>query len=173
MLTNVEKNRRNTVKNSVSKFVIGLIVGVLCTGIVVWQVMPRMMINVQKSKLNFDDTVSAVNESVTKEKDWKVPAIFDIQKNILDAGHKDMTKVKIVSLCQPHYAKKILESDDDKKVTTMMPLGIGIYETKGGEVYISTMNIGIMGMMFGGTIADVMGDAEEDIEEMLEDIAKD
>ncbi len=160
-------------KNSVSKFVIGLIVGVLCMGIVVWQVMPRMMINVQKSKLNFDDTVSAVNESVTKEKDWKVPAIFDIQKNILDAGHKDMTKVKIVSLCQPHYAKKILESDDDKKVTTMMPLGIGIYETKGGEVYISTMNIGIMGMMFGGTIADVMGDAEEDIEEMLEDIAKD
>jgi hypothetical protein len=41
--------------------------------------MPRMMINVQKSELNFEDTVSAVNESVTKEKDWKVPAIFDIQ----------------------------------------------------------------------------------------------
>jgi uncharacterized protein (DUF302 family) len=160
-------------KNSVSKFVIGLIVGVLLMGIVVWQVMPRMMINVQKSKLNFDDTVSAVSESVTKEKGWKVPAIFDIQKNILDAGHKDMTKVKIVSLCQPHYAKKILESDDDKKVTTMMPLGIGIYETKDGQVYMSTMNIGIMGMMFGGTIADVMGDAAKDIEEMLEDITKD
>jgi uncharacterized protein (DUF302 family) len=160
-------------KNSVSKFVIGLIVGVLFMGIVVWQVMPRMMINVQKSKLNFDDTVSAVNESVTKQKDWKVPAIFDIQKNILDAGHKDMTKVKIVSLCQPHYAKKILESDDDKKVATMMPLGIGIYETKDGQVYISTMNIGIMGMMFGGTIEDVMGDAGEDIEDMLEDVSKD
>ena len=160
-------------KNSASKFVIGLIVGVLLMGIAVWQVMPRMMLNVQKSKLNFEDTVSAVNESVTKQEDWKVPAIFDIQKNILDAGHKDMTKVKIVSLCQPHYAKKILESDDDKKVTTMMPLGIGIYETKDGQVYISTMNIGIMGMMFGGTIADVMGDAGEEIEEMLEDIAKD
>lgn len=173
MLTNVEKNRREAVKNSVSKFVIGLIVGMLLMGIVVWQVMPRMMINVQKSKLNFEDTVSAVNESVTEEKDWKVPAIFDIQKNILDAGHKDMTKVKIVSLCQPHYAKKILESDDDKKVTTMMPLGIGIYETKDGQVYVSTMNIGMMGLMFGGTIADVMGDAAEDIEEMLEDIAKD
>jgi ADP-ribosylglycohydrolase len=35
------------------------------------------------------------------------------------------------------------------------------------------MNIGIMGMMFGGTIADVMGDAGEDIEEMLEDIVED
>jgi len=168
----MEKDRRFTVKNSVLKFVIALIAGVLLTGIVVWQVMPRMMINVHQSRLNFEDTVSAVNESVTKQKDWKVPAIFDIQKNILDAGHQDMTKVKIVSLCQPHYAKKILESDDDKKVSTMMPLGIGIYETKGGQVYISTMNIGIMGMMFGGTIADVMEDAGEDIEEMLEDIAK-
>jgi hypothetical protein len=64
-------------------------------------------------------------------------------------------------------------NDEDKKVTTMMPLGIGMYETSAGQVYISTMNIGIMGIMFGGTIADVMGDAGEDIEEMLEDIAKD
>ena len=160
-------------KSSASKFVMGLIVGVLLTGVAVWLVMPRMMINVQKSRLNFEDTVTAVSESVLKQKDWKVPAIFDIQKNILDAGHKNMSKVKIVSLCQPHYAQKILENDDDKKVTTMMPLGIGIYETKDGQVYMSTMNIGIMGMMFGGTIADVMGDAGEDIEEMLEDIVRD
>jgi len=160
-------------KSSASKFVMGLIVGVLLTGVAVWLVMPRMMINVQKSRLNFEDTVTAVSESVLKQKDWKVPAIFDIQKNILDAGYKNMTKVKIVSLCQPHYAQRILESDDDKKVTTMMPLGIGIYETKDGQVYMSTMNIGIMGMMFGGTIADVMGDAGEDIKEMLEDIARD
>jgi uncharacterized protein (DUF302 family) len=90
-------------------------VGVLLTGIVVWQVMPRMMINVHKSRLNFDDTVSVVNESVTKQKESKVPAIFDIQKNMLDAGHKDMTKVKIVSLCQPHYAQKILEMMRIKK----------------------------------------------------------
>jgi len=52
-------------------------------------------------------------------------------------------------------------------VSTMMPLGIGVYETKDGSVYMSEMNIGLMGMMFGGTIADVMGDASTDITKMM------
>jgi len=78
-----------------------------------------------------------------------------------------MTKVKIVALCNPHYANRILNDDKDKVVSTMMPLGIGIYQTKDGSVYMSEMNIGLMGMMFGGTIADVMGDASKDIAKMM------
>ena len=78
-----------------------------------------------------------------------------------------MTRVKIVTLCNPHYANRILDDDKDKIVTTMMPLGLGVYETKDGAVYISEMNVGLMGMMFGGTIADVMGDASTDIAQMM------
>jgi len=78
-----------------------------------------------------------------------------------------MTKVKIVTLCNPHYANRILMNDADKVVITMMPLGIGIYETVDGNVYMSEMNVGFMGMMFRGTIADVMGDASTDIGRMM------
>jgi len=153
-------------------FIIGLLAGILLTGICVWFVMPKMMINVHESKLGFDETVTTVENAVSEYENWHSPQTFDIKQNILNAGYGDMTGVKIVTLCQPYYAKKILDADKDKMVSTMMPLGLGIYETKDGKVFISEMNIGLMGKMFGGTISEVMGDAGRDISNMLEEVVK-
>lgn len=147
---------------------IGAIIGFLLMGVIVWLAMPPMMINVHKSPYGFDETVAAVESAVTAQKGWKVAKTFDIRQNIVDAGYPEMTRVKIVTLCNPHYARRILTNDKDKVVTTMMPLGIGIYETKDGSVYMSEMNVGLVGMMFGGTIASVMGDASTDIAKMME-----
>ena len=150
-----------------NSIILGTIIGFLLMGIIVWIAMPPMMINVHKSQYGFDETVAAVEKAVTAQQGWKVSKVFDIQKNIIDAGHQDMTRVKIVSLCNPHYANRILSDDKDKVVTTMMPLGIGVYETKDGSIYMSEMNVGLVGMMFGGTIAEVMGDASTDIAKMI------
>ena len=84
-----------------------------------------------------------------------------------------MTRVKIVALCNADYAHRILDDDRDKVVTTMMPLGIGVYETKDGNVYMSEMNIGLMGRMFGGTISEVMGEASADISGIIAEVATD
>ena len=148
-------------------FFAGLIIGFLMMGVAVWFLMPAMMINVHKSQYGFEETVTAVETAVAAQEGWKVAKTFDIQKNIVDAGHTDMTRVKIVTLCNPHYANRILSDDADKVVTTMMPLGIGVYETTDGSVYMSEMNVGLVGMMFGGTIAEVMGDASKDIAMMM------
>ena len=150
-----------------NSLLIGAILGFLLMGIIVWMAMPPMMINVHKSPYGFDETVVAVEKAVASQKGWKVTKVFDIQKNITDAGYQGMTRVKIVALCNPHYAKRILSEDKDKVVTTMMPLGIGVYETNDGSVYMSEMNIGLMGMMFGGNIAKVMGEASTDIGKMM------
>ena len=68
-----------------------------------------------------------------------------------------MTPVKILSVCQPDDAHKILSEDENKMVTAIMPCRIGVYQTGDGKTYVSTMNIGLMSKMFGGTIAEVMG----------------
>lgn len=52
-----------------------------------------------------------------------------------------------------------------------MPLGIGVYEDKQGQVYVSQLNVGLLGMMFGGTISDVMGMAGKDINEVIASVA--
>jgi hypothetical protein len=48
-----------------------------------------------------------------------------------------------------------------------MPLAIGVYEDKNGQVYVSQLNVGLLGMMFGGTIAEVMGMAGNDLNEVI------
>ena len=151
--------------------ILGFIAGFLVMGLTVWFAMPSMMIEVHESPYGFEETVTAVSEAVTSQEGWKVAQVFDIQKNIIEAGHADMTRVKIVALCNGDYANRILADDSDKVVTTLMPLGIGVYETKAGKVYLSAMNIGLMGRMFGGTISEVMGDASADIARIIGGIA--
>jgi len=68
--------------------IIGVIVGFLLMGIIVWVAMPKLMINVHKSPYGFDETVAAVEKAITSQKGWKVAKVFDIQKNIVDAGHR-------------------------------------------------------------------------------------
>lgn len=148
---------------------IGFVCGMVLMGIVMWTVMPNMMLNIHKSRLSFEETVSAINKSAL-ERGWKVPKIYDIQKSLMEAGHKDMTKIKILSICQPTHAYNILKDDENKKVTAIMPCRIGVYESQDGQVYVSEMNIGLMSKMFGGTIEEVMGGVAEEEKEMLKGI---
>ena len=157
---------------NIGLFAVGLIVGMLLMGIIGWTVMPSMMLTVHKSKLNFEETVTAIDKSA-KGLGWKVPKIYDIQKSLKEAGNEDMTKVKILSICQPNHAYKILKDDSNKKVTAIMPCRVGVYEAEDGQTYISEMNIGLMSKMFGGTIAKVMGEVAKEEKKMLESVIQD
>lgn len=42
-------------------------------------------------------------------------------------------------------------------VSVMMPCSIAVYQKNDGKTYVSTMNNGLMGKMFGGVVAEVMG----------------
>jgi uncharacterized protein (DUF302 family) len=76
-----------------------------------------------------------------------------------------------VNVCNPRYAAKILTDDANRGVTVFMPLAIGVYEDKKGQVFVSQLNVGLLGMMFGGTIADVMKMAGADLNEVGASVA--
>jgi len=80
-----------------------------------------------------------------------------------DADHGPIDKVGSIALCNPRYASRILADANNRKVTAFMPLAIGVYEDGKGQVYVSQLDVGLMGMMFGGTIAEVMGVAGKDL----------
>jgi hypothetical protein len=52
-----------------------------------------------------------------------------------------------------------------------MPLELGVYEDKKGQVFVSQLNVGLLGKMFGGTISDVMGLAGKDLSEVVESVS--
>ena len=153
--------------NSKVHAAVWMLIGMMLMGVIVWFTMPSLMLIEHKSSRNYDETISALNVAISQKENWKVPKVFDYQKNIVDAGHGSIERVSTVTLCNPLYASRILDDDKNRKVTPFMPLGIGVYEDKEGNVHISELNVGLLGMMFGGTIADVMGMAGQDIKDII------
>ena len=144
-----------------------ILLGMALMGICVWILMPKMMLITYKSEHNFENTVNRLNDEIAKTTNWKIDKEFDFQKNIHDAGLEKTEKVGSLEICNPKYASQILREESNRKVTSMMPLTIGVYEDKNSNVYISELNVRIMGTMFGGTIAKVMASAGKVVHQMI------
>ena len=148
--------------------VFGIVIGILSTVAVGWNVLPNMMLDVKPSELPFAATVTAVQVGA-KENGWLVPKVYDLQKSLKKAGH-EISRAKVISICQPDHAFKLLSDDDSKIVTAMMPFRIGIFEVEDGGVYVAKMNTGMMSKMFGGRIESVMGEVAVEEQAILRGI---
>jgi uncharacterized protein (DUF302 family) len=146
-----------------------VLVGMVLMGIIVWFTMPSLMLIKHKSNRSYDETVAVLSETLKKKQDWRVLTVNDYQKSTAAFGA--IERVGSVTICNPRYASKILSNDADRGVTAFMPLGLGVYEDKKGQVFVSQLNVGLLGMMFGGTIADVMGMAGKDLNEAVASVA--
>ncbi len=147
--------------------IIFIVIGMFLMGISVWVMMPKMMLTTHKSKSNFNKTVEKLKTTINSKGEWKVTKEFDFQRNIHDAGHGKIEQVGSIAICNPKYASMILLEEPNRKLTSMMPITLGIFENKNGDVFISELNIGMMGMMFGGTIAKVMKIAGKEVTEII------
>jgi uncharacterized protein (DUF302 family) len=128
-----------------------------------------LMFSVHKSKLGFEETISAIEKS-GKESGWYNPVIIDHYKIEKELGYEDANRVTTVSMCRPHSAHKILKTDKNKRLAVMMPMQINVYETADGQVHVAWMNIKLMGKMFGAEVAEIMGEAEKNLQEVHKEI---
>jgi uncharacterized protein (DUF302 family) len=131
--------------------------------------MQQMMLKVYKSKLGFDETVSAVAEAAPGN-GWQVPDIRDLQKEFQEAGLSDTAKVKIVYFCHPQKGCDILKDDSNKSMSVMMPMGVSIYETSDGRVEIAAMNLGMMSGVFSGVVGEMLSDGAANLEKTLQGV---
>jgi hypothetical protein len=46
---------------------------------------------------------------------------------------------------------------DNRRMACLMPCTVAVYESDDGRIVISKMNTGLMGRVFGGPVARVMG----------------
>jgi len=131
---------------------IGLVVGVVLTGIVIMNMAPSMMIVENKSKFGYEETAEKIEQAAVKK------AGFETEP------------VSVIELCHPVHAAKILKSDGDKVVTSMMPCRGSIYKNNDGEVIVSRMNTSLVSKLFGGNVASTMNIATEDTEEIYNSV---
>ena len=157
-----------TMPDPMIEFGLGLLAGVLLTGAVAWQVMPGMMLDVRESPYDTVEETCDRLAATIEENGWSNQAVRNMNASMAKHGVTMDRPVRVVELCNAEHAKTVLNANPE--VSTMMPCAWGVYEGKDGNVYVSGMNMGLMGQMFGGTIAEVMGGVvAEDEETMLDD----
>ncbi len=120
-----------------------------------WLTMPSMMIKIHRSRFHSVDQACQELKKAIEQAGWNCPAIRDMNQTLTKHGVTLVRPVRIVELCQPHYAQKVLTTNPE--VSTLVPCAFGVYKAADGHGYISRMNTGLMGKMFDGVIAEVMG----------------
>ncbi|RKY24266.1 MAG: DUF302 domain-containing protein [Planctomycetota bacterium] len=133
--------------------------------------MPSMMLNIHESRYQDVDRTCVELKKAIEANGWSCPAIRNMNKAMAKHGVQFDRPVRIVELCKADYAKRILTTNAE--MLTLMPCAWGVYEGADGKVWISGMNTGLMGKMFGGTIAEVLGkDVAADEKAMLKSVTK-
>jgi len=131
--------------------------------------MPSLILIKHRSNRGYEDAVAMLSDCLQKKQDWWMLKFNDYQESTASFGA--MERVCSVNVCNPRYAAHILANDANRGVTAFMPLAIGVYEDKKGQVFVSQLNVRLLGMMFGGTIAEVMGMAGRDLNGVVASVA--
>jgi uncharacterized protein (DUF302 family) len=121
-----------------------------------------------ESRYNFDSTVEKITAEAER-REWKVPAIHDLQQSLAKSG-KAVRPVKVIEICKPQYSGQMLERSDERIISVMMPCRISVYEKDNGKNYVSVINAGEMASSLPANIAKVMKEASDETLEIVKTI---
>jgi uncharacterized protein (DUF302 family) len=119
----------------------------------------------QTSKFPFSETIDLLVTEATK-REWNVPAIHDLQQSLAKSG-KTVDPVKVIEICKPEYSGKMLELNDERIISVMMPCRISVYEKSDGNTYIALINAGPLAKNLPENIASVMKAASDETFEIV------
>ena len=143
----------------------GILIGIVLTLVVIRMFASRVMIRREAITLTQDRAVEAILEAAAA-RGWSVPMVHHFHESAREAGH-EILAATVIELCRPDYAAGLLESDDARAVSVMLPCRLAVYETTSGAVVISRVNVAFAGRLFGGAAHKVMTRASRASEEII------
>lgn len=136
--------------------VLGGVIGVLLCGVTIVVAMPGMMIVTAQCEHDFDTTLERLQTQI-QDQGWVVVGgqPSSMNDSLAKQGRDFKPRVSLIKLCHPDYAESVLTTD--REMACLMPCSIAVWEGDDGKTYLSKMNVGLMGKLFGGNVAKVMG----------------
>ena len=128
----------------------------------------NQMIIEKVSPWNFEKTVELLTSEAEK-RDWKIPAIHDLQQSLAKAG-KAVNSVKVLEVCKPAFSGKMLEKNDERIVSVMMPCRISIYLKEDGKTYVAMINGAALASGMPETVREVMTAASDEVNEIVDSV---
>jgi len=156
-------------KNSSVMFITGLTAGIALTILAIVVILPKQMFVVKESNLAFDQTIDAIEKSAAANQ-WGVPFKYDLQATLKGKGF-DVQPVNVISLCKPAFANEILNDNNERVVSALMPCRVAVYE-KDGKTYVSMLNAALFAKFLNKKSKLVMSQASAENDRILASIIK-
>lgn len=124
----------------------------------------------QRSKFDFGKTVDLLVAEAGR-REWNIPAVHDLQQSLAKSG-KTVRPVKVIEICKPKYSGQMLELNDERIISVMMPCRISVYEKEDGKTYVGLINAGDLANGLQATIARVMKEASDETFEIVKSVTE-
>ena len=119
----------------------------------------------QVSPFDVPVTVEKLIEAANQQ-GWQNPAVHNLQQSLAKAG-KEVKPVQVVEICKPEYSGRMLELNNERIVSVMMPCRISVYEKDDGKTYVAMLNMKAMSEQLPATVVDAVHGATEESFEIV------
>lgn len=119
----------------------------------------------QLSPYDVATTVEKLIEAAIKM-EWQNPATHDLQES-LAKSNKEVKPVKVIEICKPEYSGKMLEKNDERIASILMPCRISVYEKEDGKTYVTLLNMEAMAAELPTTISEAIKGASDESFEIV------
>ena len=140
-----------------TKIIIGFIAGILVTGLMAFNFAGAFMFNEFESPFGVEETAARVQANIKslKKNGWVLSGLRDPGRAVASSG-RNVLPVLLVEACSTAYSGPLLKDDESRHLSILMPCTITVYKKQDGKTYVSTMNAGLMGKLFGSKVDAVM-----------------
>lgn len=124
----------------------------------------------KESLFGFNETVELLVTAAT-DREWGNPATHDLQQSLAKSG-KFVRPVKVIEICKPAYSGVMLERNDERIVSVMMPCRISVYEKEDGKIYVASLNVKSFASAMPESIQATMIASADEVEEIVRAVAR-
>ena len=128
----------------------------------------NQMIIEKVSPWDFEKTIELLT-AAAEERNWKIPAIHDLQQSLAKAG-KAVNSVKVLEICKPEFSGKMLEKNDERIVSVMMPCRISVYLKEDGKTHVAMINETALTAGMPEAVREVMNMASKEVNEIVDSV---
>lgn len=127
----------------------------------------KMMFVETVSPFGLEETVARIQQNIqANPHGWVLSGLRNPAKAIQNDGRNTLP-VMMVEACSTRYSRPILNMDERRILSILMPCKITVFKTQDGSTHIGRMNTAVMGWMFGSTVHGIMDRVADDQRQFL------
>ncbi len=148
------------------KAIIGFLAALVLMTVVVMTSAQNLMFTITPSPYGVEETAARIQANIQRlsGRGWALSGLRDPSKAVAASGG-NVLPVLLIEACSTKYSGPLLQEDNHRVFSILMPCTITVFKNDDGKTYIGTMNSGLMGKMFG--IGHIMDQVAADQKEFL------